>query len=163
VQIFSQKNARSWFKRGLAHLRLRQFADYEQALAINPRSLDGLQNKAALLSDKFGDDVAALAVLEQTVKYYPESALARGGRGVLLARAGKRAPAIEDAQACLLLDSGAHTQYQVGCIYALTSKQVPDDRLQALPLLSAALRAGFGLEFVDQDTDLDPLRKLPEF
>jgi eukaryotic-like serine/threonine-protein kinase len=138
-------------------------ADYEQALALNPRSFDALQNKAALLSDKFGDDQSALAVLETAVRFYPESVLARGGRGVLLARAGKRAPAIEDAKACLLLDSGPATLYQVGCIYALTSKEAPADRQQALPLLSAALRAGFGLEFVDHDPDLDPLRKLPEF
>jgi hypothetical protein len=51
----------------------------------------------------------------------------------------------------------------VGCIYTLTSTQCPDDRQKALPLLSAALRAGFGLEFVDHDTDLDPLRTVPEF
>jgi serine/threonine protein kinase/Tfp pilus assembly protein PilF len=138
-------------------------ADYEEALRLNPRSFDALQNKAALLSDKFHDDAAALAVLEQTVAHYPESALARGGRGVLLARAGRRAAAVADAQACLLLDSGPATQYQAGCIYALTSKQNADDRLLALPLLAAALRAGFGLEFVERDSDLEPLRHLPEF
>jgi serine/threonine protein kinase/tetratricopeptide (TPR) repeat protein len=138
-------------------------ADYDEALKLNPRSFDGLQNKAALLADKFHNDEAALAVMEQAVAIYPESVLARGGRGVLLARAGKRPAAIEDAQACLLLDSGPATHYQVACIYALTAKQNPDDRLQALPLLSAALRAGFGLEFVDRDTDLHTLRPVPEF
>ncbi len=138
-------------------------ADYEQALKINPRSFDGLQNKAALLCDKLGNDAAALQVMEQAVRLYPESVLTRGGRGVLLARAGRRSLALEDAQACLLLDAGPATQYQVACIYALTSKRHDADRLQALPLLSAALRAGFGLEFVDQDHDLDPLRALPEF
>ena len=122
-----------------------------------------MQNKAALLSDKFHDDAAVLAVLEQAVAHYPESVLARGGRGVLLARAGKRDAAIADAQACLLLDREPATQYQAGCIYALTSKQNADDRLQALPLLAAALRAGFGLDFIDRDTDLNPLRRLPEF
>lgn len=155
-----------WIARGSAR-RERDpkgaLADYEQALQINPRSFDGLQNKAAILSDKFADDAAALEVMEQAVKLYPESVLTRGGRGVLLARAGKRPLALEDAQACLLLDSGSATQYQVGCIYALTSKQNANDRLQALPLLSAALRAGFGLEFVDHDADLDLIRPMIEF
>jgi tetratricopeptide (TPR) repeat protein len=155
-----------WIARGTAR-RDRDpkgaLADYEQALKLNPRSFDGLQNKAALLSDRFHDDASAMAVMEQAVAHYPESVLARGGRGVLLARAGRRTDAIADAQACLLIDSGAATQYQAGCIYALTSAQHPDDRLQALPLLSAALRGGFGLDFVDRDSDLDALRRLPEF
>jgi hypothetical protein len=37
------------------------------------------------------------------------------------------------------------------------------DLLQDGNVLSAALRAGFGLDFVDHDTDLDALRNLPEF
>lgn len=155
-----------WIARGSAR-RERDpqgaLVDYDQALKLNPRSFDALQNKAALLSDKFSDDAAALAVMEEAVALYPESVLARGGRGVLLARAGKRTAAIADAQACMLLDSSPATQYQAGCIYALTSKQHGDDHVQALPLLSAALRAGFGLDFVDRDSDLDALRPRPEF
>jgi hypothetical protein len=89
--------------------------------------------------------------------------LARGGRGVLLARLGKTARAIEDAQEALLLDPRPSTLYQVACIFALTSKQRPDDRLKAFNLLSSALRSGFGLEWVDQDHDLDPIRGEPEF
>src|SRR5260370_1160796 len=41
--------------------------------------------------------------------------------------------------------------------------QKPEDRLQALHLLSQALRQGFGLDLVDQDPELDPLRNDPEF
>ena len=155
-----------WIARGNArreHDPKAALADYDKALAINPRSFDALQNKSAILCDKFADDAQALRVMERAVRIYPESVLTRGGRGVLLARAGKRDAAREDAQACLAFDGGPATQYQVACIYALTSKQHADDRLQALPLLSAALRAGFGLEFVDRDTDLDPLRGMPEF
>ena len=106
---------------------------------------------------KYADQVPAI------LAKYGGKVLARGGRGVLLARAGKRLAALEDARACLLLDSGPATLYQVACIYALSSKQSPDDRRRALPLLSAALRGGFGLQFVGQDKDLDALRRLPEF
>src|SRR5262249_32589298 len=53
--------------------------------------------------------------------------------------------------------------YQVGCIYALTSKTHPEDKPEAFRLLFASLRTGFGLDMVDTDTDLDPLRSDPEF
>ena len=63
----------------------------------------------------------------------------------------------------LLRDTRAPNLYQVAGIYALNSRQKPEDRLQALHLLSQALRQGFGLDLVDQDTDLDPIRNDPEF
>jgi len=122
-----------------------------------------LQNKAAILVDKFGKDGESLKVMEEAVKLYPESVLARGGRGVLLARVKKREAALDDARACLLLDTSPQTFYQVACIYALTSRQHQEDRLQAMHLLSSALRGDFGLQFIDEDRDLDPLRSLPEF
>ena len=36
-------------------------------------------------------------------------------------------------------------------------------RPKAFELLWAALRTGFGLDIVDTDTDLDPIRKRPDF
>ena len=101
--------------------------------------------------------------MNEAVRFFPDSVLTRGGRGVLLARQGKRKEALEDAEEALLLDSGPPTLYQVACIYALTSKQNPADQVKALNLLSQAVRTGFALGCIDQDTDLDPLRKLPEF
>ena len=156
----------SWVARGMAKRdsdpRM-ALADFEQALKLNPHSFEGLQNKAALLDDKFHKGREALDVMNETVRLYPDSVLARGGRGVLLARIDKRTEALEDAQEALLLDSSPPTLYQVACIYALTSKKEPGDQVKALNLLSAALRTGFALEMIDADHDLDPLRKLPEF
>ena len=54
----------------------------------------------------------------------------------------------------------------VACIYALTSatgKGHPEDKTEAFRLLWLSLKTGFGLDIVDTDTDLDPLRKDPEF
>jgi hypothetical protein len=45
----------------------------------------------------------------------------------------------------------------------LNSQNKPENRLQALHLLSQALRHNFGLDLVDQDSDLDPIRNDPEF
>jgi hypothetical protein len=84
-------------------------------------------------------------------------------RGQTLARQGKRALALADAREALLLDPTPEMKYQVAGIYALTSKQNAEDKLQALHLLSSALRAGAGLEWVDDDHDLDPLRGDAEF
>jgi serine/threonine protein kinase/predicted Zn-dependent protease len=153
-------------ERGLARVADQPGAaleDFDAALALNPRSFNGLQNKAALLVDKFGRDGEALRVMDQAVSLYPDSVLARGGRGVLLARVGKRAQALEDAQESLLLDSGPAALYQAACVFALTSRQQEEDRVKALQLLSAALRQGYGLDLIDDDKDLDPVRNLPEY
>ena len=67
------------------------------------------------------------------------------------------------AEESLARDSQPATLYQVAGIYALTSQQCADDRLEALRLLSAALRKGYGLDLLARDPDLDPIRKDPEF
>src|SRR5438270_312122 len=79
-----------------------------------------LQNKAHVLADHLRDDGRAVEVLSEAVRYYPDGVLPRAGRGVSLARLGRRAEAVEDAREALLLDVRAPNLYQVGCIYALT-------------------------------------------
>jgi serine/threonine protein kinase/tetratricopeptide (TPR) repeat protein len=138
-------------------------ADYDQALAINPRCFAALENKGHILADLLKDDKEAVVVLDTAVSMFPESAMARAGRGVSRARLGEREKALADGEAALLLDPSPQYLYQVGCIYALTSKNHPEDRLRALQLISYALKAGFGLDLVDNDTDLDPLRSAPQF
>jgi eukaryotic-like serine/threonine-protein kinase len=81
----------------------------------------------------------------------------------VLARKGRRAEAHADAVASLARDRSPITLYQAANVYALTSRQVPADRERVIPLLAAALWAGFGLDLVDEDADLDPVRDLPGF
>jgi hypothetical protein len=97
------------------------------------------------------------------VTLYPDYVEARAGRGVLHARLGHREAAHADAEESLHRDTRPAIQYQVAGIYALTSKQHAEDRREAFRLLSAALRGGYGFDLLVQDTDLDPVRKLPEF
>ena len=156
----------SWIARGLARQPRDPkgaLADFNQALEINPRSVDALENKANVLSECLGRRDEAIKVLDRAVEFHPDFVPARAGRGVLLARAGKRDLAEADAKESLLRDTRAPNLYQVAGIYALNSRQKPEDRLQALHLLSQALRQGFGLDLVDQDPELDPLRNDPEF
>ncbi len=158
-------NDADWMTRGRVKVDIDPqgaLADFDQAIKLNARNFDALQNKAALLSVLHKDD-KSLETMNDAVRCYPDSALTRGGRGVLLARIGKRDEAIADGEEALLIDNDPSTLYQVACIFALTSKPGNLDRERALQLLSGALRTGFGLDMVDKDIDLDPLRKLPEF
>jgi tetratricopeptide (TPR) repeat protein len=155
-----------WVDRGLERVAADPkgaLADFEEALKLNAQSIRGLQNKGAVLSQCLGRDPEAMRVMDEAVRHYPDSALARGGRAVLLARVGKRAEAREDAREALLLDTSPPMLYQVACVYALTSQKEAGDRVEALGLLSAALRTGYGLDFVNEDHDLEPLRGVPEF
>jgi tetratricopeptide (TPR) repeat protein len=138
-------------------------ADVEEALKLNAFSVPGLQLKAHILGERLGRADDALAVLNRAVEFHPDHVPVRAGRGVELARRGKRDEALRDAAEALLRDTRPPNLYQVACIYALTSKTDPEDKVEALRLLWASLKTGFALDIVDTDTDLDPLRKDAEF
>jgi len=122
-----------------------------------------MQLKSHILSERLNRAADAISVLNRAVEMYPDYVPARAGRGVLLARAGKRAEAIQDAEEALLRDTKGPNLYQVACIYALTSRADASDRVRAIELLRKGLRSGFGLDLVDNDPDLDPIRKEPTF
>jgi eukaryotic-like serine/threonine-protein kinase len=157
---------KSWVARGfnrLADEPQGALADFEQALRINPNSVAALQNKAHVLAEKLGRTEEAVTVLTRLLELHPGAGASRSGRGVLRARLGRRDEAIKDGEDALLQDATPPRLYQVACIYALTSRQQPDDRLRALQLLSSALARGYGADLLPSDNDLDPLRDLPEF
>jgi serine/threonine protein kinase/tetratricopeptide (TPR) repeat protein len=155
-----------WIVRGVARCNSapqEALTDFEKAIEINPRSRTGLQNKASVLSEKLNRSSEALTVLDQVVSLYPEYVPARAGRGVLLARMGKREAAHADARESLALTTQPEMLYQIAGIYSLTSQQEPDDRREALRLLGGALSKGFGVDLLNNDKDLDPIRNQPEF
>jgi serine/threonine protein kinase/Flp pilus assembly protein TadD len=138
-------------------------ADLDEALKLNPRSYDALQNKAYILSERLNRIEEAEAVVDRAVTLYPDYVPTRSGRGVLRAILGRREAAHLDARESIWRDTSPKNLYQVAGIYAVTSKQVPDDRIEAFRLLSTALRNGFGFELLDEDHELDAIRDLPEF
>ncbi len=138
-------------------------ADFDKALEINPNSVRALQSKASVLSEKLHREAEAVAILDRVVALDPDYLRARAGRGVLLARQGKREAAHADARAALKLSQQPSLLYQLAGIYSLTSRQHPEDRQEALRLLSTALTQGYGLDLLARDADLDPIRHLPEF
>jgi tetratricopeptide (TPR) repeat protein len=157
----------SWVARAEALIQHGKAADaldaLAYALAINPRSLPALQSKAHVLSEHLGRPREAIATLDDLLTVYPDYAAALVGRGVLLARQGDRTRAHRDAGAALAHDTQGVTLYQAACIYALTARLQPDDRFDALRLLEAALRRGFGRDLLQTDDDLANLRDTPEF
>jgi eukaryotic-like serine/threonine-protein kinase len=157
----------SWITRGLAKLPADPqgaLADFDAALELNPHSQPALQNKASVLSEQLGRTEEAVRVLDTAIEHHPDSVNALAGRGVLLGRLGRREAALSDAHAALAIDDSAGTLYQVAGLYALTSRQNPDDRLEALRLMAAALRKDSSwLKVVPTDPDLDAVRDQPDF
>ena len=154
----------SWIARSVAETEPQvKLACIERALELNPRSQKALQNKSHILAELMGRTDEAIAVLDRALELFPDYLWARSGRGTLLARNGDREAAHRDAKVCLLLGADAATLYQVGCLYALTSRQEPGDRLRAFPLLAKALREGYGLELLETDPDLAAIREDPGF
>ena len=137
--------------------------DLDRALAINPRSLDALQNKAYVLAERLGRIEEAEVVLDRAVAHHPDYVPSRSARGVLRAILGRRDAALLDARESLWRDTSPRILYQVAGIYAVTSRQVPEDRVEAYRLLSTALRKGFGFDELAEDRELDSIRDQPEF
>jgi tetratricopeptide (TPR) repeat protein len=156
---------KGWVARGVARINTDPagaLADFEAALALNPRSHSALQNRAHVLG-KQGKTADAVRSLDRLLEFYPDSVMGRAGRGVLHARLGNAAAALADARGALERDTAAAYQFQVGSIYALLAKHDPGHKAEAIRLLSAALRAGFGFDLIETDKDLDPIRDTPEF
>lgn len=145
----------AWIERGQSDEAL---ACFQRALQLNPRSLGALQNLAYLLAQDPARTEEAKKVLDQLLTYYPDNHLARANRGVLLARLGRCDEARADAQCCEAPDSPPAIEYRIGCIFALIAGENADDRSRAFSWLSRALKSGYGIEWIDKDPDLDPIR-----
>jgi serine/threonine protein kinase/tetratricopeptide (TPR) repeat protein len=155
-----------WLARGFAHLAddpAAALQDFDAALKLNPASLAALQNKAHVLAETLGQSQKAIQVLDQAVRLYPDHAPAWAGRGVLHARLGQRDAALRDAREGLARDTEPATLFQVGCIYALTAREQPEDLLEARRLVLSALRRGYGWDLVERDPDLERLRQDADF
>jgi serine/threonine protein kinase/Tfp pilus assembly protein PilF len=164
----------SWIFRGLVRLKddpSGALNDFDAALAINPRSKFAFENKAYVLAERLGRVEEAIQVYDTALEHHPDDVKAVGPRGVYHARRGRRDAALADARAALALadqlvtpQEQAFTNYQVAGIYALCSRQQPEDRQQALRLLALALRKDASwLRVLPSDHDFDPIRDRPEF
>ncbi len=156
---------KSWIARGYARLGTEPeaaLADFDQALALNPRSVSALQNKSHVLG-RLGRSAECVQVLDRILELSPDSAVAKSGRGVIQARLKNWDAALKDAREALALSTGPAITYQVAGIFALLTQHDPAYKTEALSLLGVALRAGFGHDLLATDKELDPIRETPEF
>jgi eukaryotic-like serine/threonine-protein kinase len=156
----------SWVARGLARMAADPkgaLADFDQALIVNPHYLPALDDRAAVLAEPLGQVDAAVECLSRAIELAPQRGQVRAGRGVLLARLGRRDDALRDAKEAERVDPRPEVLYQTAGIYALTGQQQPADSREAFRLLAAALRQGFGFDLIEIDPDLRPIRGQPEF
>jgi tetratricopeptide (TPR) repeat protein len=163
---FRPEDGPGWIARGLARAASdpeAALADFGEALRLDPASLAALQNSAHVLCGLAGRSEEAVEALGRALEVAPDYVPARSGRGVLLARMGRRGEALRDAEEALARDASPSVVYQVAGIYAQTSRQSPEDARIALELLARALRGGAGWELLDADPDLGPIRDHPDF
>jgi tetratricopeptide (TPR) repeat protein len=156
----------SWVARGLARMAADPkgaLADFDRALAVNPLYLPALEDRAAVLAERLGQVDAAVASMSRAIDLAPHRGQVRAGRGVLLARLGRRDDALRDAKEAERIDPRPEVLYQAAGIYALTGQTHPADHREAFRLLAAALRQGFGFDLLEIDPDLRPIRGQPEF
>lgn len=140
-------------------------AAYQTAEQIAPYYLPAMENQSELLGEQLQKPAEALAVLNRAVERIPESSQLYAARAVYHARLGNRDAAVQDAKSALKYEALPKplTLYQIGCVYALTSRKQPADAFSALAYLTLALERQFGQEYLSSDPDLNPLRSRLDF
>jgi tetratricopeptide (TPR) repeat protein len=84
-------------------------ADYEQAIAVDPRLADAYYSRGIVLCDK-NDLQKAIADYTRAIELNPRFAAAYGNRGLVRLRLGLHAEAEKDFAKCLQLDSTLKSQ-----------------------------------------------------
>jgi tetratricopeptide (TPR) repeat protein len=157
----------SWVARGIARLpedHEGALADFREALDLNPRSHDALQNMAHVYSERLNRPEQAIQYLDELLAISPDDARTRVTRGVLYARLERRDEATADAMETLKLSDQPFVIYQGACIYALTSRKHPADADTAVQLFGRALKRDIDLsQYAVKDPDLDAIRSRAEF
>jgi len=139
-------------------------ADFRAAAKVNPRSLPALHNQIFILGERLNRNEDALAVATRMSELYPDYAIGHVSKAVLLARLGRRAEAHAEAGKAQKLSKSPEIAYHAACVYALTSKDNPGDRDEAVALLERALKDGYRkVAELRSDPDLDSLRQDERF
>jgi serine/threonine protein kinase/predicted Zn-dependent protease len=138
-------------------------ADFRTAETLDPMNTAALEHQAFVQAELLHRPDLAAETLARLLAVTPRAPLAFVSRAVYLARSGETAAAVAEAEKALELGPQPGVQYRVGCVYALAAKADPKYAAPALKHVAAALRSGFGHEYLPADPDLDPLRGRDEF
>jgi len=139
---------------------------FEQASRVNP---DDYQSPTLLAMAYYGmgrkadaDRVyrAAFQVIQKQLEMYPDDGRAIYFGANALSQIGDRARAMEWADRALATDpDDSSVLYNVACVYALIGEAD-----KAIDTLEKSVTSGMGQkEWIEHDSDLDPLRTHPRF
>jgi serine/threonine protein kinase/Tfp pilus assembly protein PilF len=136
---------------------------YRSAARLNPFSVAAWMNQANLLSERLNKPEESLNALNKALEIAPEYPPALGGRAIVLARLGRADEALRDAETCLAKFDHPFVRYQMAGVYALTADR-PGHLQKAVQLIAGAVRRNMALASqLDNDRDLKPIEKSPEF
>lgn len=174
-------SSQDWVDRGLLNLSRdpRMAAeDFENAIRLEPQSVDAHQKLAHVYSEYLGDPQRACGYLDSLVLLAPDQPTHRAGRAVLLARRGQWKPMIEDLRVLESLRSDdPMVQYQIASAYALAAPQMlpgsqSEDPAWSASVMEARAMAWIQLALIQSpelaglmrgDQDLSSLRTNPWF
>jgi tetratricopeptide (TPR) repeat protein len=155
-----------WTYRGLARFDGQPeaaLADFDRALALDPRCRLALLHKARVLATALNRRREAVHVLDEAIRCHAGFTEILLQRAFLHAQLGERGAAHEDAEEALRQQPTPAMHYRTAGIYALTSPGNPTDCRRALQLLATALRSGHGFDRIDKDLAFQPLHADPAF
>ena len=139
---------------------------FERASLLRPEDFLVLNFLSVVLSDMGmgaeADDarVRALKLINERLELNPDDARATNLGAAILAKTGDRDRTVEYIRRSLAIDPEDSTMlYNIACAYSLLG--MTDE---ALSSLESAVDRGFGhKEWIEHDTDLDPIRETPRF
>ncbi len=158
-------DAAGWIDRGVAKAAkdlTSALPDFDRALQLDPRSTYAWMYKAYIF-DNTKRYAECRDALTQVLAIEPGNATALGTRGVMHARLKAWPEALVDARKLLATSFTPSAVYHAASIYALLAAHDPVYQPEAVTLLGIALRAGYGFELLEADSDLDAIRKTPEY
>ena len=155
-----------WLERGQSRLARDlpgALADFGRALDLDPKSPHALLHKAFALN-ALGKPDDLIATLDQAVAADPKSALAHASRGLAHAQAARWDRAKADAKVALAgADGGPQVIYQIAATYARLAAADPSYGPRAIDMVSLAVKAGFGRDYLATDPEFAAVRTLPGF
>jgi TolB-like protein/Flp pilus assembly protein TadD len=139
---------------------------YEQASKVNPDDYQSLALVAGVYdslgrgADAQGARRRCLEIVERHLSLHPDDARALYLGAGILCQLGNRARGVEWAERSLAMDPNDSTiLYNVACVYAGIGEIE-----RAIDCLEKSITSGMGQrEWIENDTDLDPLRNHPRF
>jgi tetratricopeptide (TPR) repeat protein len=158
----------SYLARGVAQVRNapeKAIADFEEALRLDPTSIEALQNLAHTYSERKHDHATAVEYLERIVDIRPDDADTRATIAVLLARDGQNDKALQYVQDAEKRQTSPELNYRIAGVYALLSREQSSYVDEAIKRLKIAAR-GNPLNVLNDsrvDPDLKPIRESEAF